>query len=464
MESLMTWSPVVQKHDEPMYISLVRALSEDVAAGKLPVGTRLPTQRDLADKLGVALGTITRAYSEAERRGLVYGDGRRGTFVGELPNARSYLASVYKPVSVGVDFSKNQPATAYDPDLAAALRQIVKHGDIQHLLHYPPSAGYPKHREAGLRWLESLGLKVDMEQIYISGGAQHALMAIFAAETRPGDLIATEEYTYPGVKIIAELMGLEVVGVEMDDEGMRPESLETICKHRDVRLMYCNPSYQNPTNAIMSAKRRQQIAEVADRHSITVVEDEILAPLMEKHPGFISRMLPERGYGIISSSKALAAGLRIGFIAAPKPSLRKLNESLQASILGVPPLMAEIFTRWYSDGTLEKIITRRKKEMSHAQHLASTILKGFKFRSHPTSYHIWLHLPEYWQSLQFASEAQMRGVAVTPAEIFAAERKAGLQAVRLSIGSVSDRELLKHGLEVVKSILQGATRKEALTV
>lgn len=464
MDYQLSWEPVVQKREEPYYIAVVRALSEDIAGGRLPVGTRLPTQRELADKLHVALGTITRAYAEAERRGLVYGDGRRGTFVGELPNARSYLASVYKPISVGVDFSKNQPATAYDPDLSAALKQITKQGDIQHLLHYPPSAGYPKHREAGLRWLESLGLKVDLEQIYISGGAQHALMAIFAAETRPGDLIAVEEYTYPGVKIIAELMGLEVVGIEMDAEGIIPDSLASVCAHRDVRLMYCNPSYQNPTNSIMSLKRKQQIAEVAERHNVTVVEDEILAPLMDKHPGFITRLIPERTYGIMSSSKALAAGLRIGFIAAPKQSLRKLNESLQASILGVPPLMAEIFTRWYSDGTLEKIVARRKREMMHAQQVAAQQLKGFKFRSHPTSYHIWLHLPEYWQSMQFASEAQMRGVALTPAEIFAAERKAGIQAVRLSIGSVSDRELLKHGLEVVRDILQGATRKEAVTV
>lgn len=464
MQSGGEWCPVVQKSDEPFYLSLIRALQDDVAAGRLAVGTRLPTQRDLATRLGVALGTVTRAYAEAARRGLVHGDGRRGTFVGEPPSARSLLSSLYREANAGVDLSKNHPAAGHDPDLAPVLRQISQASDVQHLLQYPPSSGYSHHREAGRAWLERLGLTVDPDRLYICAGAQHALMVIFSAETRPGDRIATEAYTYPGTRTIADLMGLELVGVEMDDEGPIPDAFESLCKRQDIRLFYFNPTYQNPTNAIMSLDRRRRIAEVAATYGVTIVEDEVLAPLMDRHPGFLSALAPEQSYCVISSSKALAAGLRIGFIAAPQRAVRRLNESLQASILGVPPLMAEIFARWHADGTLEKTVARRKRELAEAQRLTATILHGHDLRGQATSYHVWLRLPEPWTSLRFAAEAQARGVAVTPAELFAADRSRSVPAVRLSVGAVSDREALKSGLETLRDLLAGVARADRATV
>lgn len=464
MSQAHDWTPVVQKGDEPLYLALVRALQEDVSAGRLPAGSRLPTQRELATRLGVALGTVTRAYAEATRRGLVHGDGRRGTFVGEPPSARSFLSSLYRETNAGVDLSKNHPATTHDPDLATVLRQIAQESDVQHLLQYPPSAGHERHREAGQDWLGKLGLRVELDRLYTSGGAQHALMAIFSAETRPGDRIATEEYTYPGTRTIADLMGLELVGVEMDEEGPIPDALASQCRHRDIRLFYCNPSFQNPTNAIMSLDRRRELAAVAEKYGVTVVEDEVLAPLMDGHPGFITTLIPEQSYCIVSSSKSLAAGLRIGFIATPRHAAQRLNESIQASILGVPPLMAEIFTRWHADGTLEKTVALRKKELAHAQQLTATILRGHDFRSQPTSYHVWLRLPAPWSSLQFAAEAQMRGVAISPAELFAAERKGVIHAARLSVGAVSDRNALKQGLETLRDLLAGSRPADRATV
>ena len=464
MSKNATWTPVVQKGDKPLYLSLVRTLHEDVSAGRMPAGSLLPTQRELADTLGVALGTVTRAYAEARRRGLVYGDGRRGTFVGESRSTRSSLSSLYREANAGVDLSKNHPAIAHDPHLASVLRQISRQDDLQHLLQYPPSAGQEQHREAGRSWFEKLGLRVELDRLYISGGAQHALMAIFSAETRPGDRIATEEYTYPGTRTIADLLGLELVGVEMDEEGPIPEALEFHCRHKDIRLFYCNPSFQNPTNAIMSLDRRRRIAAVAEKYGVTVVEDEVLAPLMDRHPGFITTIIPERSYCIISSSKSLAAGLRIGFIAAPRRAAQRLNESIQASILGVPPLMAEIFTRWYVDGTLEQTIALRKRELAQAQQLTATFLRGYAFRGRPTSYHVWLRLPEPWSSLQFAAEAQMRGVAISPAELFAAERKGVISAARLSVGAVSDRNALQQGLETLRDLLAGSKPPDRATV
>lgn len=463
MQTEPAWKPLIQKGEDPLYVTLVRALSEDISTGRLQVGYRLPTQRELADELGIALGTVTRAYAEAERKGLVHGDGRRGTFVGTPPKLRSVLANLNKTVEVGVDFSRNHPAYSLDPDLSAALRQIAKGDDVQKLLEYPPQAGFEHHREAGAQWLRSLGLDVTRNSIFLTVGAQQAILATMAAECRPGDVIATEEYTYPGVKSTADILGLQLLGIEMDDEGLVPESFEALCHQKHVRLLYCSPTFQNPTNTVMSAERRKKIAAVAQKYDVAIVEDEILSPLMNSHPGYISSLMPEKAYTIVSASKSVAAGLRLGFVVAPQRAQSRLVDILQLSSLGVPALMGEVFTQWYHDGVVDETIVRRKKELAARQEIARELLHGFKVRSHSTSYHVWLELPEGWTSMRFAIEAQMRGVATSPAEIFAFDSKPGVNALRLSIGAVSERAHMRTGLEILRNILTGVpTDKRAM--
>ncbi len=458
------WKPLIQKGDKPIFMALLRALSGDIAAGRLPQGSRLPPQRELADELKIAIGTVTRVYAEAEKRGLVYGDGRRGTFVGSRSQPRSLLASMAENISAGIDLSKNHPAHWLDPDLTIALNQIARWPDCRQLLLYPPPEGMPSHRLAAARWLKQLGLETKPENLFVAGGVQHALMAVFASETRPGDIIVAEEYTYPGVRAVADMLGLQQLGVPMDDEGMIPEALESVCRNKDVRLLYCNPSLQNPTNAMMSPERRKQIAAIAENYNICVVEDEILSPLLDERPGYITDIIPQRCFFVISVSKAVAAGLRVGFIAAPPSARQKLIDTLQAISLGMPPLMAEIFARWYEDGTVEKTIGLRKRELVWAHQTACEVLHGFEIKSHPSSYHLWLMLPDGWTSQKFATEAQMRGVAVTPADIFAVEGKAGVNAVRLSIGSAPSREHLKTALEIIAAILSGSKRADTVRV
>ena len=111
------WIPSLGEGNDPLYLGIVDALARDVAAGKLAADFRLPTQRDLSDLLGVAIGTVTRAYAEAERRGLIRSEGRRGTFVGEPQTSRAILSSIARGVSAGIDLSKNHPLPSLDPPL-----------------------------------------------------------------------------------------------------------------------------------------------------------------------------------------------------------------------------------------------------------------------------------------------------------------------------------------------------------
>ncbi len=458
------WKPSFDINSELLYLAIANAISDDIDRGELAMGFKLPTQRDLADQLGVALGTVTRAYSEAERRGLIRGDGRRGTFVGAHQTGRSFLTAMSGQVQPGIDLSKNHPAYGLDPDLGAALRTLSRSPQAQELLQYSPAAGMMRHREVGAAWLRSLGAQSTADSVFVTTGAQHALSVIFAAETRRGDIIAAEQYTYPGVRALAEQLDLQVVAVPTDEFGILPDALDSICRQKAVRLLYCNPSLNNPTNVIYPLTRRKEIAAVAAQHDLMIIEDEIMRPLLDDHPGFIADILPDQTHLVLSASKAVAAGLRVGFIQAPLKSHQRLIDSLNASCLGAPPLMTELFALWFKDGTLEKTIERRRHDSAARQKVAEETLGGFRLHTHPCSYHVWLELPEKWSGERLAVEAQLRGIAITPAEVFAVDRKSPLGAVRLSLVLPPNLEILRSSLKIVADLLHGAAGHHMATV
>lgn len=460
----MDWLPEIKQDDTPLYLAITKAIADDISSGKLPSDSRLPTHRELAHRLRVAIGTITRAYIEAEKRGLIRSEGRRGTFVGEAKTDRTALSMLVDLRSQTINFSANHPNYSEDPNLSAALRQVARKPDIQKLLQYPPSEGLAHHRKAGAGWMARLGWEVDPESIIITAGAQHAFTVVFAAIAERNDIVITDRYTYPGMKAAAELFGLQLVGIPMDDEGMIPDAIESVCSQRSVRAAYLNPTLQNPTSIIYTQERRRLIAGLAKKHDFLIVEDELLRPLAKNPPPFVSSYAPDRSFAVVSASKTIAAGLRTGFLVAPVKYRQRVIDSLQTSLLNVSPLPAEILSLWLEDGTADKIINKRLQEIQRRQQIARTILGKYSFYAYPTSPIIWLQLPEPWTGNQFTIEAYRRGVAVTPAELFAAEKNSPADAVRVCIAIELNREVFKKGLEIIASILEGTPLQDSATV
>lgn len=457
------WKPQLVKYGEPLYGALIKALQDDINGGRLAVDDRLPTQRELADSLQIAVGTVTRAYAEAERRGLIRSEGRRGTFVGGMRTSRSLLASLVKDRPDAIDLSKNHPSYQLDPDLGAALRELARSREVGRLLEYPASAGLVHHREAGARWLASMGTSVDPDSLFVTAGAQHALSVVLAAESHQGDVMCTDEFTYLGARAVAQQYDLQVLGLEVDDEGITPDAFDTACRLHRVRILYCMPTISNPTNRVMSVIRREELAGIAARYGVTIIEDEIMRPLAPDQSGYIADLLPEQTYLLVSTSKAIAAGLRVGFVRAPLEARQRMTESLTASCIGVPPLTVELFARWLDDGTAARVIDRRRQDVRQRQAAVSTLLEGFTVRSHPASYHCWLELPSGWSSVRLSMEAQAQGVIVAPAEVFAVEAKLPYEAVRISVIS-STTEELERGFGIITGLLRGTIAQSLPTV
>jgi DNA-binding transcriptional MocR family regulator len=454
------WVPEIARFPGSRYIAIAEALAADIAAGLLQPGAKLPTHRDLAYRLGVTVGTVTRAYQEAERRGLVSGEVGRGTYVRPPGFSMNSLAMGEPKTAEGgpIDLSLNfPPATEAAPIVAEALRHVAAGNSLSRLLEYQPHCGIARHRAAGAAFMSRPGFAVDAEQVVVTAGGQHAMTVVLGALAGPGDCVLTEALTYPGVKALATQLRFDLRGVALDGEGLIPEAFEQACRQHRPKALYCTPTLQNPTAVIMGEARRRQIAEIAARHDVAIVEDDIYGFLSPDGPPPLVSFAPDLGYYIVSLSKALAPGLRIGYIAAP--SRAGLSEGIRRTIWMAPPLMAEVAALLIDSGAARTLAERHRAEGVARQRLARERLAAFDYKMSDNSFHGWLALPAPWRGTAFAAEAAARGVLLRSADVFAVEARgqngaAAPEAIRLCVCAPRSIGELGRALDIVTDLLR----------
>jgi DNA-binding transcriptional MocR family regulator len=452
--TMAIWKPSLEDRIGPKYRAISQSIAADIADGRLASGERLPPQRELAWALGVTVGTVSRAYADAERAGLVKGEVGRGTYV--LRPGYRHQHPVHaepEPGLTDLTFAFPPPGPEEERQLADALRDLSSDPNCGALLDYQPNAGTERQRAAGAQWMARVGMDVSPQQVVQTAGAQHAILVALSALTRPGDRVVTECLTYSGVKSVAATLGLRLEGLPMDEDGVIPGAFEDACKDGQVRVLYCIPTGQNPTTAVMPIDRRKEIAEIARRHDVSIIEDDILAYLFDTPPAPIATFAPERSYYITSLSKTIAPGLRVGYIAAPAAMTDRLSAAIWATCWTATPITTEIAARWIESGAAERILDGRKREIAARLTMCEEILPvgDHMIRSGPI--HLWLQLPDPWRANDFATEARRRHVAVTPAESFAVGRNSTPHAVRICFGMPRTRDELQAGLETISKML-----------
>ena len=451
---MTTWQPDLAKRSGPRYVAIADALASDLEQGRLAAGQRLPTHRDLAWRLGVTVGTVTRAYAEAERRGLVTGEVGRGTFIREPAVPGPVLVAAEEQDEDFIDLAYNFPPSGGDnAELAPLLAELAQDPRLGRIMGYEMGHGRARHRAAAVRWLAQAGLSAKAEEIAVSAGAQHGMLLALGALTRPGDVILAEELSYYGIKSLAGLLDLRLQGVAMDGAGLLPEALDAACRSSRARVLYCIPTLQNPTAAVMPDARRQEIAEVCRRHGVTVVEDDVYGFLPETTQAPLTQLLPAQSVYVTSLSKSVSPGLRIGFVKAPESLMERITQSLRASTLMAPPLMGELAARLIESGAAGRVALWQRGEAAARQTLAAEILAGLEFASHPQAFHLWLKLPEPWRREVFTAQARSRGVGVAPAEVFAVGRQPVPHAVRICLQAAAKRSQVERALRILAAIL-----------
>lgn len=449
------------------YKRLARALEAGILAGTLEAGAKLPPQRNLADKLAVTIGTISRAYAELERMGLVVARVGDGTFVRQRGLERqrdSGFRNVSEAPQQHYDMSRNMHIPGQETALLAhSLRELADDPQRLHALAlYSPEPGHPRHREAGARWLAHEDFVPQAEQILCVNGGQHGLLCALTALFRAGDTLVTEHLSYPGLIGAARLLGIKLLGIEMDEQGLIPESLDELCRSNRVSALYCTPTLQNPTTAVLSSERRQAIARLCREHNLLILEDEAHAVLLERRPPPLSLFAPERSILIGSLSKAVAAGLRVGYLHAPAALIGRLSAALRASCWMATPLTQELASQWIEDGTAVTLLRQQIAEIERRKQLVGGLLEGLNYRSQPQSPHFWIEVPEPWRASAIEAELRHKQYLISPAEAFAVGRNAVPQFVRASVSNaIHDDQRLHDGfLALATSLRQGDERFE----
>lgn len=439
--------PDVGAREGPLYLAIAEAIAEDIAAGKLAEQRRLPPHRDLALKLGVTTGTVSRAYGELARRRLIVGEVGRGSFVRDAARPQPPESDAF-----GVDLSRNAPtAGPHEAALAETLREIAARPRLAEMLSYAPSSGMRRHRLAGAAWFARVGLEVEPERIVMCGGAQQGL-ALALSALRSETPVLMEAVTYCGLIEAARALRCRAEPVALDEEGMRPDALEEAVRKTGGRIVVVVPTLHNPTNAVMSEGRRREIARLARALDLTVIEDDVYGFVPTDRPPPIAAFAPERTLYVASASKALAPGLRVAWMAAPAALLGRLDDAAHALNLTRPPLMDEIASLWIESGVADRLVRWQRQEAAARQAIAEETLVGFMLRGHPASFHVLLELPQPWRSDAFAQAAQERGVTVVSLNVFAVSGEAARPAVRISLSAAPDRAALRRALDGLRQL------------
>jgi DNA-binding transcriptional MocR family regulator len=448
------WRPDPEMLRRPAYLSLADQIARAIGDGRLEGGARLPTHRRMADDLSLSVQTVSRAYEELIRRGLISGETGRGTFV---KAKRREMDPPYLPERLGdvIDLSILKPVCEpmHLDRMKKALAWLSETLPASSALSFRPNVVFPRHRTVAVQWLKTCGLEASPANISVTNGATAAMTVAIMSVAPPGSTLATEAIGHHTLAPLTSYLGLGLEGLGIDEEGILPEALDAACRNTGLRAVFLEPSAISPTATLMGAERRAAIAEVARRHDVAIVENDVLGPLVANRPPPVAAFAPERTLYVTSFTKITVPGLRIGYLVAPDRYVAAVANRHLVSNWMATPIMAEIATRWVSDGTAMELVAWQRQALRRRHEIAGELLAGIGYRSQPQSLHVWAPLSGAWTEEAFVSHARMQGVAIAPGASFRISAEAWQPSVRISLGSTTEAEL-RSGLGVVANLLQ----------
>lgn len=460
---MTNWLPDLSTGAGPLYMRLADRIETDIVEGVLPSGTKLPPQRDLAYDIGVTIGTIGRAYALVRERGLVSGEVGRGTFVlgrdaepddtheqppQQMAGTRAPDAA---PGKLVMD-STSAPDVGQAEIIGRMTNDVVReHPDkiIDYTRSWPA-----EWREAGARWLAADGWKPDPHTVVPTVGVHASAMAVIAAMTAPGDKIAFEQLTYSSISRSANLIGRRSVVINIDEHGPVPEDFDRLCAQQHPKLAFLIPSLHNPTLTITPVSRRREIAEIARKHNVWLIEDSIYGALLDQPPTPISAFLPERTFHIGGLSKTVSAGVRGGWVSCPANLAPRVQVSHKMVTGGLPFMLAELSSRMVLSGAADTIRQAARVEIEAREAMVRQAFTGLDFVSHKRAPFIWMKLPDPWLSGTFKQAAASEGVLVDDEDEYKPGRTEHFyHRIRAGFSTPRRREDIRAGLTIIRRLI-----------
>lgn len=486
----------------PLGQQLVDELRRRVQAGSLGPGERLPPVRGLASTLNVTPETVANAYKRLVDEGYLRGEVGRGTFVaapplraeedplapfeagGALPpfatptatpaNAsnRDLLRLASQPGVVSFAASVAAPELAPVDALREALGRALQHDGAQ-ALQVGATQGYAALRHAIAELLEQRGLQVGDSMVCITSGCQQGIDLAAKVFVGAGDSVLVEQPSFLGALEAFRARGARVIGVPIEGDGLRIEALPALIQRHRPKLLYCMPTYQNPTGRSLSLEKRKALLRIAATYDLPIVEDDsagFYGLNFEAGSRPPSLKADDRAGYVIhlgTFSKLIAAGLRLGWLVAEPPVLEKLVAAKYASDLSSDALIQRAVHILLSDRVLQVHLERaravyrqRRDALVEALRQPGILPTGASFDTPEGGFNLWLELPrEGPSSTELFLEAVRRGVAFVPGPFFFSAGAGGpastaaLRGLRLSYSALAPADL-ERGVELLCDALR----------
>ncbi len=449
------WPPRPEDLKRPAYRSLAEAVIRAIEEGELRGGDRLPTHRNLAYDLGLSVQTVSRAYDELIRRGFIAGEVGRGTFIrGERSDTRTpFLPESQRGEIIDCSMLKPVFETLHQDTMSDTLAALSADMPTLVISSFRPSRLLRRYREAALKWLRICGLRMQSQSLLLTNGNTSAMSVSLMTVANPGDLVVTEELGHHTLKPLVRYLGLRLRGLAIDEQGIIPSAFAQACDRETVKALFVMPTGLAPKATTMSEERRSELVSIARERDVLIVENDAWGPVQTTRPPPIAALAPERTFYFTSLTKCIMPGLRYGFLVVPETfEAAAANRHLVTNWM-VTALMAEIGSRWISDGTAERLLDWQRGALGRRNRLAARIFTGIPYCSSENGMHIWLPLPKSWTEEGFVAHASRNGVAVGPGSSFAVSETPAEPGIRVCLGAETIQDL-ERGLTTICRLLR----------
>jgi DNA-binding transcriptional MocR family regulator len=433
----------------PIYRQLYERLREQILAGALPEGTRLPPERALAERLAVNRSTIVRGYRDLAADGLIdqrVGSGSRVASalragqpersasvpwwvtlppwrVGQFPAVLGELAASEHGDRIA--FVQGVPPAEPSP-LADLSRSFARAGgDEKFVLTYGDSEGYAPLRDAIALRMRARGCSVDPRDVLMLTGSTQGITLAAQSLAEPGDEIVVEAPTYPGALQIFQIAGLRALTVPVDEAGMRVDHVEAILRTRRPRFIYTMPSIHNPTGATMSAQRRDRLVALARRYGVPIVEDDPYGELSESQIEPLRARDADYVIYLSSFSKTIAPSLRLGWLIGPRTVydrllLRKQSYDMASS------MYIQAGVRDYLETGYDQHLAALRHELRKRRSIALQAIErwwppGMRVATGGSGYYLWATTPRERGARSLLAAAERLGASFLFGEAFFAQ-------------------------------------------
>lgn len=465
--------------DRPACTQVKEYVKRLILIGILQANQKLPSTRELSSLLNVSRNTVVTAYADLEDEGLVYVEKGKGSFVaqilGEAVTAQSWqlnwkqtisdqakIAEELDHMKHGIRSNKGEiNFTSIAPDeklfdldnvKRAFLDRMSIEGEI--ILNYGYAQGYKPLMGYLLRYMENKGVNLEGKDILITNGFTEGLDIILSALIKKNGRVICENPTHHAAIKIFKMHGIDITGIEMEQDGISLKELERELSERPFDLTYLVPSYQNPTGIVMSPHKRMEVIKLLNKYQVPLIEDGFNEEL--RYSGsHIAPLIACSGNGnsviyIGSFSKILFPGLRVGWVLADNDLIYYLESIKRARSIHTSTLDQSLLYQYLHNGNFEKYLKKAKSEYKRKCELAIRYCREFiplKRLSGDGGLHLFIEFNYNFDTNVLLESCRLKGVIFTPGNIFFTNDK-GHHTMRLGFSRVADEDIIK-GIQII---------------